>query len=81
MFNRERPYKDRTKEHLQWDLGFTKRRLLNDRDFRKNLSEASRFLPPKELEQVAEGLSDFDADLPVLRKRYKELKRELRRRS
>lgn len=81
MFNRERPYKDMSDESLKFKLGFTKRMLLTDRSFRKNLSEASRFLPPKELEELAEGLSDFDAGLPVLRKRYKELKRELRRRS
>ena len=81
MFNRERPYKDRTKEHLQSDLERTKRMLLIDRDFRKNMSEASRFLPPKQLEEMRDELSYFDAGLPVLRKRYKELKRELRRRT
>ena len=79
MFNRERPYKNRSKEHLQSDLEFTKRRLQNDREFRKTLKDP--FLLDKDLEEFTRALIDFDADLPVLRKKYKELKRELRRRS
>ena len=78
MFNRERPYKNRSKEHLQLDLGITKRRLQNDREFRKTLKDP--FLLDNDGE-FAEALIEFDIELPVLRKKYKELRRELRRRS
>jgi hypothetical protein len=53
--------------------------LLNDREFRKTLKDP--FLLDKDLEEFTRALIDFDADLPVLRKKYKELKRELRRKS
>jgi hypothetical protein len=79
MFNRERPYKDLSDEGLKFNLGFTKRRLQNDREFRKTLKDP--FLLDKDLEEFTRALIDFDAELPVLRKKYKELRRELRRRS
>jgi hypothetical protein len=78
MFNRERPYKDMDDESLKFNLGFTKRRLQNDQEFRKTLKDP--FLLDNDGE-FANALIEFDAELPVLRKKYKELKRELRRRS